>query len=56
MGELFGVESLKRTLRGSAGATAAGAVRALQDAVLGFSPRPLRDDATILLVGTDPQR
>ena len=56
VGELFGVESLKRTLRGSAGATAAGAVRALQDAVLGFSPRPLRDDATILLVDTDPQR
>ena len=55
-GELFGVESLKRTLRGCAGATAAGAVRALQDAVLGFSPRPLRDDATILLVDTDPQR
>ena len=56
VGELFGVESLKRTLRGCAGATAAGAVRALQDAVLGFSPRPLRDDATILLVDTDPQR
>ena len=56
VGALFGVESLKRTLRGCAGATAAGAVRALQDAVLGFSPRPLRDDATILLVDTDPQR
>jgi hypothetical protein len=56
VGGLFGVESLKRTLRGCAGATAAGAVRALQDAVLGFSPRPLRDDATILLVDTDPQR
>ena len=56
VGELFGVESLKRTLRGCAGATAAGAVRALQDAVLGFSSRPLRDDATILLVDTDPQR
>jgi hypothetical protein len=38
VGEVFGVESLKRTLRGCAGATAAGAVRALQDAVLGFSP------------------
>jgi hypothetical protein len=25
----------------------------LQDAVLEFSSRPLRDDATILLVGTD---
>jgi serine phosphatase RsbU (regulator of sigma subunit) len=56
VGEVFGVESLKRTLRGCAGATAAGAVRALQDAVLGFSPRPLRDDATILLVDTEPQR
>ena len=55
-GALFGVESLKRTLRGCAAATAAGAVRALQDAVLDFSPRPLRDDATILLVDTDPQR
>jgi hypothetical protein len=30
-------------------------VRALQDAVLGFSPRPLRDDATLLLVDTDPR-
>jgi hypothetical protein len=55
-GELFGMERVAHTLRACANATTAGAVRALQDAVLGFSPRPLRDDATILLVDTDPTR
>lgn len=55
-GNLFGTESITRTLLACAHATAAGTVRALQDAVLGFSPRPLRDDATILLIDTDPQR
>jgi hypothetical protein len=54
-GELFGVENVERTLRECAGASTARAVRALQDAVLGFSPRPLRDDATLLLVDTDPR-
>jgi hypothetical protein len=54
-GELFGEERVADTLRACASATAAGAVRALQDAVLGFSARPLRDDATILLVDTDPR-
>jgi len=55
-GELFGMERVAHTLRACANATTAGAVRALQHAVLGFSPRPLRDDATILLVDTDPKR
>jgi serine phosphatase RsbU (regulator of sigma subunit) len=54
-GELFGMDRVTQALRGCANATAAGAVRALQDAVLEFSPRPLRDDATILLIDTDPQ-
>jgi len=49
----FGTENISRTLRGCANATLAETVRALQDAVLGFSPRPLRDDATILLLGTE---
>ena len=52
----FGTENMSRILRGCAHATVAGTVRALQDAVLGFSSRPLRDDATILLVGTDRDR
>jgi serine phosphatase RsbU (regulator of sigma subunit) len=52
----FGTENISRTLRACAHATVAGTVRALQDAVLGFSSRPLRDDATILLVGTDQDR
>jgi serine phosphatase RsbU (regulator of sigma subunit) len=55
-GELFGMERVAHTLRACANATTAGAVRALQHAVLEFSPRPLRDDATILLVDTDPTR
>jgi Stage II sporulation protein E (SpoIIE) len=52
----FGTENISRTLRACAHATVAGTVRALQDAVLEFSSRPLRDDATILLVGTDCDR
>jgi serine phosphatase RsbU (regulator of sigma subunit) len=52
----FGTENISRTLRACAHATVAGTVRALQDAVLEFSSRPLRDDATILLVGTDQDR
>ena len=51
-GNEFGIENLGATLRTCTDATAAGAVRSLQDAVLGFSPRPLRDDATLLLVDT----
>jgi serine phosphatase RsbU (regulator of sigma subunit) len=49
----FGIENISRTLRACAHTTVAETVRALQDAVLEFSSRPLRDDATILLVGTD---
>jgi hypothetical protein len=55
-GELFGMQRVAQTMRACASSTAAGAVRALQDAVLGFCARPLRDDATILLVDTDPER
>jgi stage II sporulation SpoE-like protein len=51
-GNEFGLKNLGATLRTCTHATAAGAVRSLQDAVLGFSPRPLRDDATLLLVDT----
>ncbi len=51
-GDLFGIENITRTLRACGAATAAGTVRALQDAVLSFSRRPLRDDATILLAHT----
>ena len=41
----FGTENLSRILRACAHATVAETVRALQDAVLEFSSRPLRDDA-----------
>lgn len=51
-GDLFGTENITRTLMACGTATAAGTVRALQDAVLSFSRRPLRDDATILLAHT----
>ncbi len=51
-GDLFGTENIIRTLMACGTATAAGTVRALQDAVLSFSRRPLRDDATILLAHT----
>ncbi len=51
-GDLFGIENITRTLMACGTATAAGMVRALQDAVLSFSQRPLRDDATILLAHT----
>jgi len=51
-GNEFGIENVGRTLQRCAQATVAGTVRTLQDAVLGFSSRPLRDDATLLLVDT----
>jgi hypothetical protein len=54
-GDLFGTETIARTLMACGTATAAGTVRALQDAVLSFSRRPSRDDATILLVHTLPE-
>ncbi len=53
-GELFGREGIIRTLRECRHATAAGTVRILQDAVLGASPDPLRDDATLLVLALDP--
>ena len=52
----FGTENIAHTLRACAQSTVAATVRALQDAVLEFSSRPLRDDATILLVGTGRDR
>jgi GAF domain-containing protein len=52
-GKEFGTENVMATLRRCARASAAGTVRALQDAVLEFSSRPLRDDATLLLVDID---
>jgi Stage II sporulation protein E (SpoIIE) len=55
-GGLFGVDNVRATLRQCADASAARAVRVLQDAVIGFSPRPLRDDATILLADIDPRQ
>jgi serine phosphatase RsbU (regulator of sigma subunit) len=55
-GNPFGTENLTPILLARAHATAAGTVRAVQDAVLGFSSRPLRDDATILLLDTDRER
>jgi hypothetical protein len=51
-GNEFGIENIGRTLQKCSHATAAGTVRTLQDTVLGFSSRPLRDDATLLLVDT----
>ena len=56
VGEVFGVESLKHTLRGVCGRH--GRRRRACPAGRGgrLSPRPLRDDATILLVDSDPQR
>ncbi len=53
-GELFGREGIIRTLRECRHATAAGTVRVLQDAVLGASSDPLRDDATLLVLALDP--
>jgi stage II sporulation SpoE-like protein len=54
-GELYGFERVTSALRDCADATAARAVRVLQDAVLGFSATPLRDDATLLAVDIDPR-
>jgi hypothetical protein len=51
-GNEFGTENLSQTLLTCADATAAGTVRTLQNALIDFSPRPLRDDATLLLVHT----
>lgn len=55
VGELFGREGIIRTLRTCRRLTAAGTVRALQDAVLGASAKPLRDDATLLVLALDPE-
>jgi serine phosphatase RsbU (regulator of sigma subunit) len=51
-GNEFGIENIGRTLQTCAQATAAGTVRPLHAAVLGFSSGPLRDDAALLLVDT----
>jgi serine phosphatase RsbU (regulator of sigma subunit) len=49
-GRPMGVEGVKALLAGTAGDTAAHTVRELQNAVIDMSRRPLRDDATLLVL------
>jgi hypothetical protein len=49
-GTLLGLEGLLTLLRTGPATSAAGIVRGLHDAVINASPRPLRDDATMLLL------
>jgi serine phosphatase RsbU (regulator of sigma subunit) len=49
-GELFGLEGIKAAVRDTGMAEADATVRCLQDAVLAAAHRPLRDDATLLVV------
>ena len=49
-GTLLGLEGLLSLLRTGPGTSAAETVRGLHDAVIDASPKPLRDDATVLLL------
>lgn len=53
-GGFFGNEGIARALTTAAPRTAAGAVSAIEQAVIGASPEPLRDDATILVLAPVP--
>ncbi|MCA1680538.1 MAG: serine/threonine-protein phosphatase [Actinobacteria bacterium] len=53
-GGFFGNEGIAQTLAGATSRTAAGAVSAIERAVIGASPEPLRDDATILVLTPVP--
>ncbi len=53
-GGFFGNEGIARALTGATPGTAAGAVSAIERAVIGASPEPLRDDATILVLAPVP--
>ena len=52
-GSLLGLEALAPVFRASTGSTAAEVVRAIQDEIMDASPKPLRDDATMLLLAPD---
>jgi serine phosphatase RsbU (regulator of sigma subunit) len=49
-GRLFGLAGIQKALQASRGASVDATVRCLQDAVLRASDRPLRDDATLLIL------
>lgn len=49
-GSLLGLEALAPVFRASTGSSAAEVVRAIQDEVMDASPKPLRDDATMLFL------
>ena len=49
-GSLFGLDGIRSAVRSAPAVTAEATVRHLQDAILGASHRPLRDDATLLVV------
>ena len=53
-GELFGLDGIRDAIRKSGNADAEATVRCLQDAVLAAAHRPLRDDATLLVVARPP--
>jgi hypothetical protein len=50
-GRRMGVEWVSSLLVRSAAITVSRAVRELQNAVIDVSPKPLRDDATIVMIG-----
>ena len=52
---LFGLEGLSRLLGAAQPRSAAALVRAIQDGLLDASPKPLRDDATMLLLSPGPR-
>ena len=49
-GGFFGVDRVREVLLATGDASAAVTARALQNAVIGASPAPMRDDATLLVV------
>lgn len=55
-GTLLGLDGLMSILRNGAASSAAEIVRTLHDAVVDASPKPLRDDATVLLLAPQGSR
>ena len=49
-GTLLGLDGLLASLRTGPATSAAEIIRSLHDAVIDASPKPLRDDATMLLL------
>ena len=52
-GSLFGLDGVRAVLARPGLDGAAATVRALQDAVIGAGPEPMRDDATLLVLARD---